>query len=129
MARPTDELIWKPPVVALTQEEVDEMNDLAANGKIPRDWWDRYQEACEKQVFGHDVKHDRHGEPIEQGKGSAAQPSRNSLEAYKANQLGRKTAPDPDFKEQCERMEAEIKAYEAKAADRRAKAKIKRKAA
>lgn len=102
------------------------MNDLAADNKIPRDWWDRYQEACEKQVFGHDVRHDRHGEPIEQGKGSASQPSRNSLEAYKANQLGRKTAPDPDFKEQCQRMEDEIKAFEAKQSERRAAAKVKR---
>ena len=126
MARPTEELLWKPPVVSLTQEEVDEMNDLAAVNKIPRDWYDRYLAATEKQVFGHDVKHDRHGNPIEQGKGSAAQPSRNSLEAYKSNPLGRKTSPDPDFKEQCERMEAEIKAFEAKQADRRAAAKVKR---
>ncbi len=129
MARPTDDLIWKPPVVSLTQEEVDEMNDLAAANKIPRDWYDRYLEACEKHVFGPDVKHDRKGDPIEQGIGSAAHPTRNSIEAYKAHQLGNKFGPEPAFQENLAKMEADLKAYEDKAAERRSKAKDKRKAA
>lgn len=129
MARKTEEILWKPPVVALTQEEVDEFNDLAADNQIPSDWWERYQDAAEKAVFGHDVKHDRHGNPIEQGYGSAAHPTQNSLDAYKAHQLGRKTPPDADFTEQCERMEAEIKAHAQAVADKRAKARAKRRAA
>jgi hypothetical protein len=38
----------------------------------------------EKNVFGHDVKHDRHGRPIEQGIGSPSQPSMNHFRALGA---------------------------------------------
>lgn len=38
----------------------------------------------EKNVFGHDVKHDRHGKPVEQGVGSASQPSLNHFQALAA---------------------------------------------
>ncbi len=119
----------KIPVVSLTQEEIDEAKELIEQGKLPRDYFDQYEAAVEKNVFGHDVKHDRHGNPIEQGIGSAAHPTRNSLEAYKSHQLGRKTPPDPDFAEQCKRMEAEIAAYDAKQKVKREAAKAKRKAA
>ncbi|MGB6658481.1 MAG: hypothetical protein WBE48_26430 [Xanthobacteraceae bacterium] len=33
-------------------------------------------------VFGVDYKTDKRGEPIEQGKGSAAQPTQQSIDAY-----------------------------------------------
>lgn len=107
-------LTSKIPVVALTQEEVDEINDQIQTGELPRDYFDRRAEAVEKFVFGQDVKHDRQGNPIEQGIGSAAQPSRNSIEAYKAHQLGNKFGPEKDFDKILERMEAELAEYVAK---------------
>lgn len=126
MPKPNDELLWKSPVITLTQEEVDEMNNLAAENKIPRDWYDRYLAASEKQVFGHDVKHDRHGEPLEQGIGSAAHPTRNSIDAYKGHQLGNRFGPEPDFQKNLDKMEADLAEFESKQAAKRASAKAKR---
>lgn len=120
---------YKPPVVSLTQAEVDEMKQLIVEGKIPRDAFEQVEEATEKNVFGIDVKHDRHGNPIEQGIGSAAQPSRNSIEAYKAHQMGNKFGPEKGFEENLARMEAEFAEFEKKRAARNAAAKAKRRKA
>lgn len=120
---------YKPPVVSLTQMEVDEMKELIAQGKIPRDAFEQVEEAAEKNVFGVDVKHDRQGNPIEQGIGSPSQPSRNSINAYRANQLGNKFGAEPNFKENLEKMEADLKVFETKRADQRAATKAKRKRA
>ena len=82
-----------------------------------------------KSKTGIDVKHDRHGNPIEQGIGSAAQPSRNSIEAYKAHQMGNKFGPEKGFEENLARMEAEFAEFEKKRAARNAAAKAKRRKA
>jgi hypothetical protein len=110
---------YKPPVVSLTQQEIDDMRDLIADGKIPRDAFEQYAAAVEKAVFGVDVKHDRNGNPIEQGIGSALHPTRNSIDAYKAHQLGNKFGPEPGFNEYLAKMEADLAAYEAKRAAER----------
>jgi hypothetical protein len=62
-------------VVALRQEEWDELSP--EEKKLHR-------AAEAKNVFGADHKTDRHGRPIEQGIGSASQPSLNHFQALAA---------------------------------------------
>lgn len=116
-------------MVTKTEAEIDEMRELIRRGELPADAIETYLENEEKAVFGHDVKHDRHGNPIEQGVGSASQPSRNSINAYKAHQFGNKFGPEPDYEENLKRMEAELKVHEDKRGARLAAAKAKRKKA
>jgi hypothetical protein len=60
---------------SLTREELSEMS--AEERKL-------HFENERKNVFGHDYKTDRHGRPIEQGIGSASQPSLNHFQALAA---------------------------------------------
>lgn len=62
--------LWKPPVINLTGEELDEMRMLVRDGKLPRDAIAQYKEAVGRNVFGHDARKDRHGDYIEQGLGA-----------------------------------------------------------
>jgi hypothetical protein len=62
-------------VNALTREELSEMT--AEERKA-------HAEAERRNVFGHDYKTDRHGKPIEQGIGSASQPTENHFLAVAA---------------------------------------------
>lgn len=78
-----------------------------------------YDDLQRRIVYGHDSRTEG-GEPVEQGLGSAAQPTRNSIEAYK-----RWHKTDPDFKETLARMEAD---YAAHVAEKKAKPVPKRKA-
>lgn len=119
----------KVPVISLTQEEIDEYRELIEEGKLPRDWFEQYERAVEQNVFGHDVKHDRHGNPIEQGFGSAAHPTRNSINAYKAHQMGNKIGPEPNFAENLAKMEADLAAFEGARKLKRDAARAKRKVA
>lgn len=59
-------------MVSLRREEWDELTLAEKRAHLI---------AEEKNVFGHDVKHDRQGRPIEQGIGSASQPSANHFAA------------------------------------------------
>jgi hypothetical protein len=96
-------------------EEMQEMKDVIADGKLPPDAIEKYFQEEERVVFGHDVKHDpKTGEPIERGLCSLSQPTRNSIEAYKAHQLGRKMGPEPGFESHLAAMEAALAAFEAK---------------
>ncbi len=63
--------LWKPPVINLTGEELDEMRALVRDGKLPRDAIAQYKEAVARNVFGHDAKKDKHGDYIEKGLGTA----------------------------------------------------------
>lgn len=76
-----------------------------------------YDELQRKIVYGHDSKVDDEGNPVEQGIGSAQQPTLNSIEAYK-----RWHKDDSDFKDSLARMEA---AYAEFIAARKAKPKRK----
>jgi hypothetical protein len=115
------------PVVSLSQAEMDEIHDLIAKGQLSSDFLDRHHAAVRANVFGHDHKTDRDGNPIEQGLGSAINQTRNSINAYR-----RYAKYEPDytvegFNAAIKRMEAELKvANEIKAA--RAKAEPRRRA-
>lgn len=87
-----------------TQEEIDEMTPAELRA---------YRDELRRDVFGHDSKTDRKGKPIEQGIGSPAHPTRNSIEAYKQTQLVRSAKPEPGFEENLKRMEAELAEFEA----------------
>jgi hypothetical protein len=60
----------------------------------------------EKAVFGHDVKHDRDGDPIEQGLGSPDHPTHQSVQAYKKYGID-----ETDYAENLKRLEDELAAY------------------
>lgn len=87
-----------------TQEEIDEMSPAELRA---------YREDQRRTVFGHDSKTDRKGHPIEQGIGSPAHPTRNSIDAYKHTQLVRMSEPEPGFPENLKRMEDELAEFEA----------------
>lgn len=57
-------------MVTLTTGELAAMEDDVATGKLPKDAVKQHFKDEEKHVFGFDVKHDRKGNPIEQGLGS-----------------------------------------------------------
>lgn len=114
-------------MVTKTPEEIDEMRLAIRKGELPADAIEKYLEDEEKNVFGFDMKHDRTGNPVEQGIGSPQQPSRNSIDAYKVFQTQhRKGGPEPDYDKHLARMEAELAEYLKKQA---ARSKTKRKAA
>lgn len=97
------------PTLNLSEAEIAEMEELIAQGQLPKDFIERHFEAVEKNVFGHDVKHDRHGNPIEQGIGSPGNMTKNCVDAYKkyCNPENPKASdPDPNFKENLARMTA-----------------------
>lgn len=66
-------------MVTKTREEWDEMSPAEKREHLI---------AEEKNVFGHNVKHDRHGNPIEQGFGSKKQPTRQHVEAIRVYYKG-----------------------------------------
>jgi hypothetical protein len=96
-------------VVALRTDELDEMRKAIADGKLPPDALEKYYEEEAKAVFGHNYKTDRDGKPIEQGIGSASQPSANSVAAYEAY-----CKHEPDFAANLARMKANLAKYQAK---------------
>jgi hypothetical protein len=109
-------------MVTKTIEEIEVMREQIATGKIPHNAIELYLKEEERQVFGVDVKHDKRGRPIEQGIGSAAQPSRNSIEAYKTFQLTRRGGPEANYENFLAAMEASLAAYELK--QKAAKARV-----
>jgi hypothetical protein len=64
-------------MVALRREEWDELSPEEKREHLILE---------EKNVFGYDVKHDRHGNPVEQGFGSPSNPSANSFRALAASE-------------------------------------------
>lgn len=109
-------------MVTFTNDEIQDLRNRVANGSLPPTAIADYLKAEEKAVFGVDVKHDRHGNPIEQGIGSAQQPSRNSIEAYKTFQLTRRGGPEANYENFLAKMEADLAAFEA--AKQKAKARV-----
>jgi hypothetical protein len=90
----------KPSVLNLTDEEIEWAEGQMEQGLLPKDWLLRCDLARRANVFGVDYKEDRHGNPIEQGKGSASQMTANSIESYK-----RYCANEPDFERHLARMQ------------------------
>lgn len=108
------------PTITLSQAELDEIEALMERGELPADYLDRYFDAVEANVFGHDHKKHKDGTPIEQGRGSPGNQTRQSIDAFKKYGRPEKGASEAEFKEfadQVRRMEGELKACdEARAA-------------
>jgi hypothetical protein len=95
-----------------TGKELAEMQRLIEQGLLPKDAIDQYYENQAMATFGENFKVDKQGNPIEQGIGSKAQPSRSSIDAYIKNQTERRHGgPEPGFDETVARMEAELTAF------------------
>lgn len=104
--------IFMQDVLQKTGEEIEKMTPAERA---------TYLENQRLAVFGADSKV-QDGEPVEQGIGSASQPTRNSIEAYKRWHGPHSAQPDSDFEKNLERMEAE---YAEHLAARKAKGKRK----
>jgi hypothetical protein len=76
----------------LTPDELELVQHQMKTGELPRDTLARHAEAAARNTFGFDHKTGRDGKPIEQGFGSALQPSSNSIDAYK-----KYCSHEPDF--------------------------------
>lgn len=120
------------PTVTLSPAEMQELEELIESGQLSKDFIERYHDAVEKNVFGADHKKDRHGNPIEQGLGSALNQTKNSVDAYR--KYGNPHNPknvDPDTPEVYEatlkRMEQELKLANEVRAAKRAKEQADRK--
>lgn len=108
--------VLRPTPLSLSQKEIDEIEEQIAGGQLPSDYLDRCDDAREANVFGHDHKKDKRGNPIEQGIGSAANQTANSLAAYRkyCNPENPKAAdPDPHYADNLKRMQAELEACNA----------------
>lgn len=79
-ARPTE---YKATSIHLRSEEIAEMRDDIAEGKLPPDAIDQHFEAEARNVFGHDAKKDARGNYIEQGIGSKGHETANHFASLK----------------------------------------------
>lgn len=96
------------PTINLSQAEIEEIEARIEIGELPRDYLDKHYKAVEDNVFGHDHRKDRKGEPIEQGLGSEGNMTRNAIEAYIKNQTERRQVPEAGYEENLKRMEATL---------------------
>jgi hypothetical protein len=99
------------PTVTLSQAELDEIDQLILAGQLPPDWISRYHSAVEANIWGADHKKDSRGRPIEQGRGSASNMSRQSIDAYK-----KWCSSEPNFSEHLALMEKQLAACNAERA-------------
>ncbi len=93
---------------ALTAEQIEALSPAER---------EEYNDLQRRVVFGHNSQVDNAGTPIEEGIGSAKQPSRNSIEAFRRWCGPKSDNPDPNFEENLKNMEA---AYSAHVAARKA---------
>lgn len=112
------------PTITMSQAELAEMEELIETGQLPRDFIEKHFRAVQANVFGHDHKTDRHGNPIEQGIGSPGNMTRNCVEAYRKYGKG-----EDGYTEHLALMEKQLKECDARRAAERAKAKSKKRAA
>lgn len=68
-------------MVTLNPQEVDEMKDLIAAGKLPASAIKDHLKNEETRVFGVNPKRDRKGRPIEDGIGSKGNETTNHFDA------------------------------------------------
>ena len=101
-------------MVTKTSRELDEMRWLISQGLLPKDAIEQHVEHEYRQTFGQDYKVDADGNVIEQGRGSKAQPTRGSIDAYIKNQTERRQGgPEKGYHEILARMEADLAAFNA----------------
>jgi hypothetical protein len=97
-----------------TSKELADMQRLIEQGLLPKDAIDQYYENQAMATFGENFKTDRHGNPIEQGIGSKANPSESSIAAYIKNQTERRHGgPEAGYEETLQRMRDELAAFQA----------------
>jgi hypothetical protein len=77
---------FKPSVLTLTGEEIEEIKRNIAAGTLPADYLQRCDEARALNVFGQDAKRDRNGKFLEQGIGAPGHETANHFAALKANE-------------------------------------------
>jgi hypothetical protein len=109
------------PSVMLTQTELDDVERRIEAGELPEDWFARYARAIEDNVFGVGHGKDANGKPIENGLGSAANQTAQSVEAYR-----RWGVNDIDYEKNLARIEKELAVCEARRAEERAAASPRR---
>jgi len=95
-------------MVTLRTDELEEMQVAIDAGKLPADAIKRHFAEEEQRVFGN-APRGRDGKPIEQGIGSAANPSENSVRDYETF-----CKDEPDFKMNLAKMKADLAAHQAK---------------
>ena len=101
-------------MVTKTAKEISEMKWLISIGQLPADAIEQHIENEYRQTFGQDYKVDADGNPIETGRGSKAQPTRGSIDAYIKNQTERRAGGvEPGYAETLAGMEADLAAYNA----------------
>jgi hypothetical protein len=99
------------PTITLSEEELDDIEARIAKGDLPPDFLDRHYDAVDKNVFGHDFKKDKKGNPIEQGIGSPGNMTQNSINAFKKFNhppAGAGEAEVKEFTDAVKRMEADL---------------------
>lgn len=109
------------PTITLSQAEMEEIEQLMAAGALAPDFLDRYHEAVEKNVFGFDHKKDEQGNPVEQGIGSAANQTANSINAYIKYAKYEPGYVKEEYEKSLARMRAELTACNKQRAAMRAK--------
>jgi hypothetical protein len=120
------------PSINLTEGELSDIEAMIERGELPKDFLERHYLAVDLNVFGHDAKTDRDGNYIEQGLGSAQNQTMNSIAAYKKYcnpENPKATDPDPNYKENLPRMQAELAECEKARVTTRAKNRAKRRLA
>jgi hypothetical protein len=91
-------------MVTLRQEELQHLRDTGGEQAV-RDHFANE----ERNVFGHDFKRGKDGAPIEQGLGSPAQPTQQSVDGYE-----RWCKDQPGYAATLAKMKADLAAFQAK---------------
>lgn len=104
--------VLRVPVVNLSEAELAEMEAQIEAGLLPKDFIEKHFEAVDNNVYGIGHKKDRKGRPIEQGLGSPANMTQQSIDAYKKWCGPSKDNPvgEPGFAENLARMEQQLAA-------------------
>jgi hypothetical protein len=99
-------------VTALAQMRLDRLDDAPV--EIRKRILREARDLTDKNVFGADHKRDRKGNPIEQGLGSHANPTQQSIEAYVKDQTQRRGGgPEEGFEENLKAVRARLAEFHA----------------
>jgi hypothetical protein len=101
-------------MVTKTPKEMAEMQRMIDMGLLPKDAIDQHYEHERQQTFGQNYKEDEDGNPIEQGRGSKAQPTEGSIQAYIKNQTERRHGgPEKGYEANLKQMQDDLAAFNA----------------
>lgn len=92
-----------------SQADLDHARRQVALGLLPANYIEKHFEDERKAVFGENYRTDRNGWPLESGKGSAAQPTEQSIAAYK-----KYCKNEPGFDQHVAKMEQALADYQAR---------------